>query len=141
VKQEVSAMRADVMVDPNVLTEPVEPPFLALPGWRRWRAELWDHLWPWRADTLPLTWRWATMLVALWVTLVWVMGAVGRIASPWLVAWWVAWSAIELLVRMRSKPYVKEGPWWGSRFRRATWLDLLAYVGFNRMLNKCSVRT
>lgn len=130
----MAATHAKQTLDPNCLTEPVTPPFLARTGWQRWIAEAWDHLWPWRRDALPQMWRWATMLFALWVTLAWLMGTVGRIASPWLIAWWVAWSAVELLVRLRSKPYVKDGPWWGSRFRRADWLDLLAYVGFKNLL-------
>ncbi|HRD35142.1 MAG TPA: transcription regulator, partial [Rhodocyclaceae bacterium] len=36
------------MVDPRMLTDPIEPPYAKGDGLvRRIAAEAWDHLWPW----------------------------------------------------------------------------------------------
>jgi NosR/NirI family nitrous oxide reductase transcriptional regulator len=37
-------------------------------------------------------------------------------------------------VRRTSLPIVKEGPWWRQRYRSATWMDILSYVGFKNLL-------
>ncbi|MCK6410297.1 MAG: transcription regulator, partial [Thauera sp.] len=44
------------------------------------------------------------------------------------------WSVFEVAVRLGSKPYVKDGPWWGNRYRRANLMDMLCYVGFKNLL-------
>ena len=38
------------------------------------------------------------------------------------------------LVRLGAKPYVKEGPWWGQRYRKASLMDMTCYVGFKNLL-------
>ncbi|MBP8134336.1 MAG: transcription regulator, partial [Zoogloea sp.] len=44
------------------------------------------------------------------------------------------WSVFEVLVRLDAKPYVKEGPWWGRLYRRASTRDMLCYVSFKNLL-------
>jgi len=38
------------------------------------------------------------------------------------------------IVRLGSKPYVKDGPWWGRRYRIANTMDMVCYVGFKNLL-------
>ena len=40
----------------------------------------------------------------------------------------------ELRIRASSKRYVKDGAWWGRRYRVAKPLDLLSYVCFKNLL-------
>ncbi len=58
----------------------------------------------------------------------------GKLGPGIILGWWLAWSTYELVVRMFCKPYVKEGPWWGRRFRPATWADMISYVGMKNLL-------
>ena len=44
------------------------------------------------------------------------------------------WSVFEIFVRLDAKPYVKEGPWWGHLYRRATVMDMICYVSFKNLL-------
>ena len=39
-----------------------------------------------------------------------------------------------MLIRLSGKRYVKDGPWWRGRYRRATVMDMLSYVGFKNLL-------
>ena len=55
-------------------------------------------------------------------------------SSGAIVAWWFGWSVYEVLIRMHGRRYVKEGPWWGHRYREAGWMDMLSYVGFKNLL-------
>ena len=47
---------------------------------------------------------------------------------------WFGWSVFEVLVRWHGKRYVKDGPWWGSVYRRANVMDMLSYVSFKNLL-------
>lgn len=105
-------------------------------GWRRLAHEVWDHLWPWSRHGfqrqrffLALSLGLATV-----VSVVWLLAAGGRIGPTAVVGWWVGWSVFEVLVRWQSKPYVKDGPWWGRRYRRANFADLICYVAFKNLL-------
>ncbi len=99
-------------------------------------SEFFDHLFPWsrRIAAQPLLLKATSIALALLVTWVWVLGAVGKLGPGIVLGWWVAWSAYELVVRMRCKPYVKDGPWWGRNLRPASWADMAAYVGFKNLL-------
>jgi hypothetical protein len=125
------------MVDPRMPTDPVEPPCAAVQGVAgRLCAEAWDHLWPWRrgvgAPNVAL--RAAGVALALAATIAWVLGALGELRAGALIAWWFGWSVYEVLIRLRAKRYVKDGPWWGRRYRVANVMDMLCYVGFKNLL-------
>jgi hypothetical protein len=99
-------------------------------------GETWEHLWPWsrrgfqgQRATLALS-----VGLAIAVTVAWVLNAAGRLESGVLIGWWIGWSLFELRIRASSKRYVKEGPWWGQRYRVAKPLDLLSYVCFKNLL-------
>jgi hypothetical protein len=126
------------MVDPRMPTDAVQPPFLAASGGGASRlvAEAWDHLWPWRRGTAAPhgALRAAGIALALAATVAWVLGALGELRAGALIAWWFGWSVYEVLIRLNAKRYVKDGPWWGRRFRKANVMDMLCYVGFKNLL-------
>lgn len=136
-------------VDPRMPTDAVTPAWLqGRPGLGgtlgRLGAEAWDHLWPWRSgaaraeDTRGFgprsTLRLAGYALAAAVTLVWGFAAAGQLHSGAVIGWWFGWSVLEVLIRLRDKCYVKDGPWWGSRYRVANPMDMLSYVGFKNLL-------
>jgi len=98
--------------------------------------EVWDHLWPWsthgfrRARFLQAL----SLGAAVAVTAVWGLAAAGHIAGGVVIGWWAGWSAFEILVRMQSKPYIKQGPWWGRDYRSASLMDMTCYVLFKNLL-------
>jgi NosR/NirI family nitrous oxide reductase transcriptional regulator len=98
--------------------------------------EIVDHLLPWNGEFLrqPLFFRAAGLGLALLVTWAWLLGAAGKIGAGVILGWWMAWSAYELVTRMSCKPRVKEGPWWGTQLRTATWADMAAYVAVKNLL-------
>ncbi len=100
------------------------------------QQEFFDHLFPWsrRMAAQPLLLKGLSIALALLVTWVWVLGAAGKLGPGIVLGWWLAWSAYELVVRMRCKPYVKDGPWWGRNLRPASWADMAAYVSFKNLL-------
>ena len=55
-------------------------------------------------------------------------------ASGFLIVFCAGVLVFEVAVRLGSKPYVKDGPWWGSRYRRASIMDMICYVGFKNLL-------
>lgn len=128
--------------DPRVPTDPLTPPYALPPlstaasvlAWLG--AEARDHLWPW--GRLPagksMAWRAASVALAIAATLAWALAATGRLSSGAVIAWWFGWSIYEVLIRLAAKPHVKDGPWWGRRYRRATVMDMLSYVGFKNLL-------
>ena len=124
------------MIDPRSMTEPVKPPYpggvLAHIG-----AEIWDHLWPWSRSGFQRqrTIQAASLAIAIAATLVWVLAALGNDLAPnTIIGWWFGWSVFEVVVRLGSKPYVKEGPWWSQRYRKASVMDMICYVGFKNLL-------
>jgi len=125
-------------IDPRLPTPAVTPAWMAAdPGWcRRACAEAWDHLWPWRRGVAAphAALRAAGIALAAAATLVWLLAAVGELRAVAVIAWWFGWSVFEVLIRLRHKRYVKDGPWWGRRFREASVMDMLSYVGFKNLL-------
>lgn len=116
---------------------------LSLPAWGAesrgiaWLAhEVEDHLIPWsraglrRGKALQI----ASIMLAVLVTGVWGLAANGQMRGGLVIAWWLAWSVMEVLVRLAGKPYVKEGVWWGRNYRRAGVMDMICYVGFKNLL-------
>lgn len=98
--------------------------------------EVWDHLWPWSHHSFRAG-RFAVALslgLATVVTVVWLLAAVGRVATNVMLGWWIGWSVFEVLIRLKSKPYIKDGPWWGRNYRSANWMDMICYVSFKNLL-------
>jgi hypothetical protein len=129
-----------MVVDPRSMTEPVHPPYASGSAPGRFAAEAWDHLWPWSRDGFRgqrahlLIIQAASLALAVAASLAWVLAAMGQLAPGAIIAWWFGWSVFEIVVRLGSKPYVKEGPWWGSRYRRAGVMDMICYVGFKNLM-------
>lgn len=95
-----------------------------------------DHLWPWSPRGFRHH-KWilaAGMVLALAVSAVWVLAGLGKVAAGAVIGWWAGWSAFEIVIRMVSKPYIKEGPWWGRHYRPASVMDMLCYVSFKNLL-------
>jgi hypothetical protein len=127
------------MVDPRMLTEAAHPPYLERkPGLCGWLcAEAWDHLWPWNlpARQLPnIGLRAGSAALAVAVSIAWVLAAMGQLRAGAIIGWWFGWSLLEVMIRITNKPYVKDGPWWGRRYRRASVMDMICYVGFKNLL-------
>ena len=125
------------MIDPRSMTEPVTPPQAGSGARARIGAEIWDHLWPWSRSGFQRqrALQAAGLALALAATLVWVLAAMGNNLAPGvIIGWWFGWSVFEVVVRLGAKPYVKEGPWWGQRYRKASLMDMTCYVGFKNLL-------
>lgn len=109
-------------------------------GLHRLAHELWDHLWPWNRQGFRGQHPGVGLLLALSLgvaavaSVVWLLAAAGRLGPTVVIGWWVGWSVFEVLVRWQSKPYVKEGPWWGKHYRRADLADMICYVAFKNLL-------
>lgn len=117
-------------INPDLL-----PPYADSPA--NWVLhEVIDHLWPWSWRGFRLQ-KWvlsAGAILALLVTLVWVLAMLGKVTAIVVVGWWAGWSAFETVIRMFSKPYVKEGPWWGRNYRPASLMDMVSYVSVKNLL-------
>jgi len=125
------------MVNPTMPTDPATPPYAhheSLIGLVA--AEIWDHLWPWsragfqRQRAIQA----ASLALAIAASLVWVLAAIGQLHAGAVIGGWFGWSLFEVVVRLGSKPYVKDGPWWGRRYRVANTMDMICYVGFKNLL-------
>ncbi len=114
-------------------TPPVAPRVGPLP-WLL--AELVDHLLPWSREFAgtALSIKALSVALAVAVTVVWGLGAAGQVGHAAILGWWAGWCVAEVWIRMRCKPYVKEGPWWGRRYRAANLMDMIAYVCFKNLL-------
>lgn len=127
------------MVDPRMPTDPAPAPAYAAGnagvfGW--FFAEAWDHLWPWRrgVGAPHKLLRAAGVALGIAATLVWVLAALGELRAGAVIGWWFGWSVYEVLARLRAKRYVKDGPWWGRRYRVASVMDMICYVSFKNLL-------
>ncbi len=123
-------------LDPRMLTDPVALPYVASGPAGRMVGELWDHLCPWSLGGWSLHRGIYVLsgLCALAVSVMWLAALQGRMGAWLLIGAWSLWSTLEIGVRRVSKNYVKEGPWWAGRFRRASWMDLICYVSFKNLL-------
>jgi NosR/NirI family nitrous oxide reductase transcriptional regulator len=144
-KQRTKAGLALTRIGANGYYIPIHPIPAAKPGQTSapklgagaWlRRELIDHLFPWNREfsSYPLALRAAGIALAVLVTWVWLLGATGRLGPGIILGWWLAWSVYELIVRMKCKPWVKEGPWWGHTLRPASWPDMAAYVAMKNLI-------
>ena len=129
------------MVDPRMPTEPAQPSYAAgQPGVCGWFcAEAWDHLWPWAhrgptGSSGGRALRAAGFAIALAASVAWVLAAMGQLRAGALIGWWFGWSVYEVFIRLDGKRYVKDGPWWGRRYRVAGVMDMLCYVAFKNLL-------
>lgn len=126
------------MVDPRMPTDPAQPSYAASqPGVCGWLcAEAWDHVWPWtRGSGRRLrAVQAAGFAIALAATIVWVLAALGQLRAGAVIGWWFGWSLYEVVIRLAAKRYVKDGPWWGRRYRVASVMDMVCYVGFKNLL-------
>jgi NosR/NirI family nitrous oxide reductase transcriptional regulator len=137
-EDEVAPVRNVVkIVDPRMLTAPAHPSYeqqgnLVI----RLIAEAWDHLWPWsyRGFQQSKVIQSAGLALAAAATVVWVLASMGYLTSGAIIGWWFGWSLFEVIVRLASKRYVKEGPWWGQHYREASVMDMICYVGFKNLL-------
>ena len=127
---------AAVKVDPRMLTAPAYPPYASGTLSSRLSAEVWDHLWPWTRNGIrqqPVL-QWIGAAVAFVATLVWLLASLGHLPPVAIMVGWGGWSAFEVVVRLGGKHYVKEGAWWGQRYREAGLMDMVCYVGFKNLL-------
>ncbi|MCK0512910.1 transcription regulator [Aromatoleum buckelii] len=125
------------MINPTMPTDPAKPRYADHEGViGHLAAEIWDHLWPWSRAGFQQqrAIHAAGLAIAVAATLVWVLAAMGELHAGAVIGWWFGWSVFEVLVRLGSKPYVKEGPWWGRRYRVANTMDMICYVGFKNLL-------
>ena len=125
------------VVDPRMLTAPAHPSYERRDSLlSRLMAEAWDHLWPWSRSGFRQhqVIQAAGLALAAAATVVWVLASMGYVTSGAIIGWWFGWSVFEVIVRLGSKRYVKEGPWWGQRYRDATLMDMICYVGFKNLL-------
>jgi NosR/NirI family nitrous oxide reductase transcriptional regulator len=124
----------------KLVTAPAAPAATAAAEKQGWLAfigqEFFDHLFPWSTKALqqPRLLQAASLALMVLVTWVWILGAAGSIGPGIVLGWWMAWSVYELVVRMRCKPVVKDGPWWGRNRVPASWADMAAYVAFKNLL-------
>ncbi len=117
-------------IDPDLL-----PPYAESPAY--WVLhEVIDHLWPWSWRGFRLQ-KWVLsvgIVLAFLVSSVWVLAMLGKVTAIVVIGWWAAWSAFELVIRIFSKPYVKDGPWWERNYRPASLMDMLCYVSCKNLL-------
>lgn len=102
---------------------------------RLWE-ELYFHLFPWGRDfgREIFAIRAIAALLVVTVTTAWLLAATQRIGPVVILSWWLGWSVYELMTRMHYKPQVKDGPWWGSAYRQASFTDMLFYVMTKNLL-------
>ncbi|CAB1370893.1 NosR/NirI family protein [Denitratisoma oestradiolicum] len=133
-----SAVAARSKADPTMLTDPALPPYADHEGdlIGLIAAETWDHLWPWSHHGFQRqrAVQGLGLALAVTVTVMWILAAMGQLSEGVVLGWWFGWSLFEVVVRLGSKPYVKEGPWLGRRYRKADTMDMVCYVGFKNLL-------
>ncbi|MGL4410465.1 MAG: transcription regulator [Zoogloea sp.] len=112
-----------------------QPPYHRRQGLARLQAEALDHLWPWRSgSTQHRGFQRISLTLAALASLAWALAAFGLLPPDAIIGSWFGWSLLEIAIRYAHKPYVKEGPWWGHLYRRASLMDLVCYVGFKNLL-------
>lgn len=112
------------------------PPYVKSTGIKWLLYEVTDHLWPWNKKY----WQHhkvietAGLALAITVTTAWGLAANGQLGASAVIGWWLGWSVYEIIIRLQCKPYIKDGPWWGHRYRRAGLMDMICYVLFKNLL-------
>ncbi len=131
-----ASKRSGHLIDPSMTTDPVEPPYAHRGALAVFAAEAWDHLWPWSREGFRrrAALSAAGLALALAASLMWVFAALGQLQAGAVIGWWFGWSVFEVIVRLGAKPYVKDGPWWAGRYRKAGVMDMICYVGFKNLL-------
>lgn len=129
-------------IDARGYFEPLTPvavalrpaPHVALGRWLR--REFFFHAFPWDRNFLREIFaiRAVAAAVVVVVSVAWTLTAASRIGPAVMLAWWLGWSVYEVMSRMRYKPRVKEGAWWGEEYRSATLPDMVAYVATKNVL-------
>lgn len=120
----------------NTTIHDSSPFYAELTGGKRLLYEIIDHLWPWSRQ------GWlhhkavhsAGLAFALAVTSAWGLAANGQLGAGIIIGCWLGWSVYETIIRLQCKPYVKDGPWWGHRYRPAGRMDMICYVMFKNLL-------
>lgn len=108
----------------------IVPPYAASTGFRWLLLETLDHLWPmtregWARHKVIES---AGIALAVAATFAWVLAASGRLQAGAVIGWWLGWSLYEVAIRMKCKPYIKVGPWWGRYYKLAGRMDMVCYV-------------
>lgn len=125
------------MVKQDMRKDEYFPPTDNQQGTTRW---LWEeakfHFLPWSGNflTQKLAMVAAGIGFAVFVSVTWILAAAGQIRPAAVIGWWTAWSVYEFMCRMRCKPWIKEGPWWKKKYRKASAPDLIAYVATKNLL-------
>lgn len=127
----------DLSVDPRMPSDPATPACATPRNFSdAVRVEIIEHLWPWQRSQF----NWQRTLVAfvlagaLAALLIGSFAWNGRLHTGLAIGLWTAWCLFEVLERLGSKPYVKEGPWWQRNYRKASAMDLVSYVGFKNLV-------
>lgn len=112
------------------------PSYVETKGVKWLLYELFDHLWPWSKQgwLQHKAIQTAGLAFAVAVTVAWALAANGRLGADALIGWWLGWSIYEIIIRLQCKPYIKDGPWWGHRYRPAGRMDMICYVLFKNLL-------
>ncbi len=122
--------------DPRWPTDRTHPEVEGKRGLAWLLGEIKEHLWPfsreiWQSNHVGTS---LAIAAALAATLTWLLAAGGSASPMFVIAMWFGWSVFEVLLRLKGKRYVKDGPWWGSTWRRASVADMLSYVAFKNLL-------
>lgn len=122
--------------DPRWPSPRVHPQVEELQGVRRLLGEILDHLWPfsrhgWQASHLTTA---AGAALAIGTTIAWILSTQGSVSPLGIIGIWFGWSLFEIRIRLLSKRYVKDGPWWQKTYRQANVMDMISYVTFKNLL-------
>jgi NosR/NirI family transcriptional regulator, nitrous oxide reductase regulator len=123
------------MVDPACPPIPIEPPYAGYSLPLMVLAEIWDHLWPWSHHGFSASAPCRRPGGRPAASIIWMLAALGRLSMPaHSSAGGSAGACSRSSSGCGSKPYVKEGPWWGRCYRKASPMDMVCYVGFKNLL-------
>ena len=87
-----------------------------------------DHVFPWGRKFAQRARAAQAASIAFAVTVVWVLGILGHLRPLVVIGWWTAWSVFELVVRLKCKPWVRQGPLLRRMRRPATNVQMASYV-------------
>jgi NosR/NirI family nitrous oxide reductase transcriptional regulator len=95
-----------------------------------------DHLFPWgrKLVTRGRAIQAVTMAFALAVTVAWILGILGHLRPMVVIGWWLAWSAFELVVRVRCQPWFHQGPLLRRLKRPASVGEIIFYVSVKNVV-------